>query len=67
VRPWLHGEGLSYQLDYALDELDTISRLVPGVEGGGAYLGRLAGADEREQRAALHLVEQFSLGPGTTA
>ena len=61
MRPWLHGEGLSYQLDYALDELDTICRLVPGVEGVGAYRATLRALTSESNGRLFHLVEQSSL------
>jgi len=32
VRPWVHKKGLTYELNYAWDELQTISRLTRGVE-----------------------------------
>jgi hypothetical protein len=61
VRPWLHGEGLSYQLDYALDELDTICRLVPGVERVAAYRAALRALTSESNGRLFHLVEQSSL------
>jgi radical SAM superfamily enzyme YgiQ (UPF0313 family) len=33
VRPWIYHEGLTYQLNYALDELEAVKRLVDGVQG----------------------------------
>ena len=60
VQPWLHGEGLSYQLDYALDELDTICRLVPGVEGTVAYRSDLRALTSESNDRLFHLVEQSS-------
>jgi anaerobic magnesium-protoporphyrin IX monomethyl ester cyclase len=61
VRPWLHGEELSYQLDYALDELDTICRLVPGVEGVAVYRAALRALTSESNGRLFHLVEQSSL------
>jgi hypothetical protein len=52
MRPWVHGEGLSHQLDHALDELDTICRLVPGVRRR-RLPRRPAGVNSREERAAV--------------
>ena len=37
VRPWIYKKGLSYELNYAWDELQTVSRLVYGVEGVDEY------------------------------
>jgi hypothetical protein len=37
VRPWIYKKGLSYELNYAWDELQTVSRLTRGVEGVDQY------------------------------
>jgi radical SAM superfamily enzyme YgiQ (UPF0313 family) len=37
VRPWIHKNGLSYQLDYAWDEFTTVTRLARGLEGAEEY------------------------------
>jgi radical SAM superfamily enzyme YgiQ (UPF0313 family) len=37
VRPWIHKDGLTYQLDYAWDEYATVTRLTPGLQGAGEY------------------------------
>jgi hypothetical protein len=37
VRPWIYKKGLSYELNYAWDELQTVSRLVPGMVGVDEY------------------------------
>jgi radical SAM superfamily enzyme YgiQ (UPF0313 family) len=37
VRPWIYKKGLSYELNYAWDELQTVSRLAHGVEGVDEY------------------------------
>jgi radical SAM superfamily enzyme YgiQ (UPF0313 family) len=37
VRPWIYKKGLSYELNYAWDELETVSRLAPGVQGVDEY------------------------------
>ena len=61
VRPWIHNNGLSNQLSYAWDEIETFARLTPGLRGAKAYrraLGKLtAEANER----LFRLVEESSL------
>ncbi len=37
VRPWIHKNGLTYQLDYAWDEYTTVTRLAPGLQGAAEY------------------------------
>src|SRR5262249_3323136 len=37
VRPWTYKKGLSYELNYAWDELETVSRLARGMEGVDEY------------------------------
>lgn len=37
VRPWIYKKGLSYELNYAWDELETIARLAQGVGGVEEY------------------------------
>lgn len=41
VRPWIYKKGLSYELNYAWDELETLSRLARGVEGVDEYRASL--------------------------
>ena len=31
VRSWVHKKSLSYELNYAWDDLETVSRLTPGI------------------------------------
>jgi anaerobic magnesium-protoporphyrin IX monomethyl ester cyclase len=61
IRPWVHNKGLSNQLSYAFDEIETFERLTPGLRGARAYrkgLMRLtAGANQR----LFRLVEETSL------
>jgi anaerobic magnesium-protoporphyrin IX monomethyl ester cyclase len=61
VRPWIHGEGLSYQLNYAWDELETVRRLVSGVEGIEAYRGALRSLTRESNERLFRLVEDSSL------
>ncbi len=37
VRPWIHRQGLTYQLDYAWDEFTTVTRLARGLQGAEEY------------------------------
>ena len=57
VRPWIHGEGLSYQLNYAWDELETIRRLAPGVQGIEEYRANLQALTEESNDRLLRHVE----------
>jgi len=60
VRPWIHGEGLSYQLNYAWDELETVRRLVPGVEGVDLYGNSLRSLTGESNESLFRLVEHSS-------
>lgn len=61
VRPWIHGEGLSYQLSYASDELETVVRLVPEVEGIEAYRNALRSLTRESNEVLFRLVEESSV------
>jgi radical SAM superfamily enzyme YgiQ (UPF0313 family) len=61
VRPWIHGEGVSYQLNYAWDELETVCRLVPGVEGIEAYRDALRSLTRESNERLFRLVEESSI------
>jgi radical SAM superfamily enzyme YgiQ (UPF0313 family) len=60
IRPWVHNKGLSNELSYAWDEVETFERLTPGLRGARAYRKGLmkltAGANER----LFRLVEESS-------
>jgi len=60
VRPWIHNQGLSYELNYAWDELEMVSRLVPQVRGQEPYRRalRLLAAESNER--LFGLVEESS-------
>lgn len=60
-RPWIHHEGLSYQLNYAWDELETVKRLVPGVQGIEAYQAALRSLTRDSNERLFRLVEESSL------
>jgi anaerobic magnesium-protoporphyrin IX monomethyl ester cyclase len=61
VRPWIHGEGLSYQLNYAWDELETVRRLVPGVVGLEQYRLALQSLTKESNEQLFRLVEESSI------
>lgn len=61
MRPWIHGEGLSYQLNYAWDELETVCRLVPGVEGAEHYRRALQSLTKESNEQLFQLVEESSM------
>jgi anaerobic magnesium-protoporphyrin IX monomethyl ester cyclase len=60
VRPWIHGEGLSYQLNYAWDELEAVRRLVTGVEGVEPYRAALRSLTRDSNERLFRLVEESS-------
>jgi len=66
VRPWIYKKGLSYELDYAWDELETIRRLVRGVDGMEEYRDALrsltAESNERLFRHLEESVDAFAKG-----
>jgi anaerobic magnesium-protoporphyrin IX monomethyl ester cyclase len=61
VRPWIHGEGLSYQLNYAWDELETVRRLVPGVDNIEPYRRALQSLTKESNEQLFRLVEESSI------
>lgn len=61
MRPWIHHEGLSYQLNYAWDELETVKRLVSGVQGVQAYQVALRSLTKDSNERLFRLVEESSL------
>ncbi|HTS31402.1 MAG TPA: radical SAM protein [Bryobacteraceae bacterium] len=58
VRPWIYKEGLSYQLNYAWDELDTFCRLAPDVQGAGEYRADLQSLTAESNDKLLTHVEE---------
>lgn len=60
VRPWIHNEGISHELNYAWDELETMQRLVPGVTGAGGYRARLRALTAESNEQLFRLVEESS-------
>jgi anaerobic magnesium-protoporphyrin IX monomethyl ester cyclase len=61
VRPWIHNQGLSYQLSYAWDELETITRLIPGIQGDLAYRAALQSLTKESNERLFCLVEESSI------
>jgi anaerobic magnesium-protoporphyrin IX monomethyl ester cyclase len=61
VAPWIHNEGLSHQLSYAWDELETITRLVPAIQGGELYRSDLQSLTKASNAKLFRLVEESSL------
>ncbi len=61
VRPWIHHQGLSYELNWALDELETVRRLVPGVQGTEDYRTALRSLTSESNEQLFCLVEESSL------
>jgi hypothetical protein len=61
VRPWIHDEGLSHQLSYAWDELETIRRLVTGIQGSDGYRAALRSLTKESNEELFRLVEESSL------
>jgi hypothetical protein len=56
----VHGEGLSYQLSYVVDEFEMICRLVGGVTGVEAYRASLKALTRQSNERLLGLVEHFA-------
>ncbi|MGA2292819.1 B12-binding domain-containing radical SAM protein [Bradyrhizobium sp.] len=61
VRPWIHNQGLSNQLSYAWDEIETFERLTPGLRGAKAYRRALARLTAHVNERLFRLVEESSL------
>jgi anaerobic magnesium-protoporphyrin IX monomethyl ester cyclase len=61
VRPWIHNQGLSYSLNDAADELETINRLSPGATGNAAYRSDLLALTAECNAKLFRLVEESSL------
>jgi anaerobic magnesium-protoporphyrin IX monomethyl ester cyclase len=61
VRPWIHDEGVSYQLNYAGDELETILRLVSAARGAHRYRSALRSLTAASNERLFQLVEQSSI------
>jgi hypothetical protein len=61
VRPWIHNQGLSYSLNEAADELETINRLAPGCHGAEPYRAALRALTAECNAQLFQLVEESSI------
>ena len=61
VRPWIHNKGLSNQLSYAWDEIETFARLTPNLSGAKTYRKALAKLTAQANEHLFRLVEESSL------
>jgi anaerobic magnesium-protoporphyrin IX monomethyl ester cyclase len=59
--PWIHGDGISHQLNWAWNELHVISRLVPGLEAVAPYGMSLRQLTAGSNEQLFRLVEDSSL------
>jgi radical SAM superfamily enzyme YgiQ (UPF0313 family) len=78
VRPWIHRQGLTYQLDYAWDEFTTITRLTRGLQGFEEYRNALQALTRAANMSLFQHVEkcldgfeqgdrsQLTVGPART-
>jgi radical SAM superfamily enzyme YgiQ (UPF0313 family) len=60
VRPWIHDQGLSHQLSYAWDELETVTRLVSNLSGSTEYQDALRSLTRESNERLFQLVEDSS-------
>jgi anaerobic magnesium-protoporphyrin IX monomethyl ester cyclase len=60
VRPWIYNQGISNELNYAWDELETVRRLVPGIQGIGGYVASLQSLTKESNEQLFQLVEESS-------
>jgi anaerobic magnesium-protoporphyrin IX monomethyl ester cyclase len=61
VRSWIHNQGLSYSLNDAADELETIHRLAPSTYGREAYRADLRALTAESNERLFQLVEESSV------
>jgi anaerobic magnesium-protoporphyrin IX monomethyl ester cyclase len=61
VKPWLRDEGLSYRINYAIDELASFRRLVPEVQGNQDYYASLRAIAARSNERLFNVVEGSSV------
>lgn len=61
VRPWIHHQGLSYELNYAWDEFESVKRLAPAVWGADEYQLALRSLTAESNERLFRLVEESSL------
>jgi anaerobic magnesium-protoporphyrin IX monomethyl ester cyclase len=58
VRPWIHHQGLTYQLDYAWDEFTTMTRLTRGLQGAEEYRQALVSLTKESNERLFQHVEE---------
>ena len=58
VRPWIHKNGLTYQLDYAWDEYTTVTRLARGLQGADEYREALQSLTRESNERLFQHVEE---------
>lgn len=61
IRPWIHNNGVSNELNYAWDEHESVRRLVPGVQGLDVYTAALRSLTKESNERLFNLVEESSL------
>jgi radical SAM superfamily enzyme YgiQ (UPF0313 family) len=61
ARPWIHDRGVSHELNWAWEELETITRLVPGAEGIAQYRDALMALTVESNEQLFTLVEESSV------
>jgi hypothetical protein len=61
IRPWVHNKGLSNQLSYAWDEIETFERLTKGLRGARVYRKGLLKLTASANERLFRLVEETSL------
>jgi hypothetical protein len=61
VGPWTSDEGISHELNWAAEELETIRRLVPEAQGVPAYRKALNALTAESNEQLFRLVEESSL------
>lgn len=61
VAGWIHGEGVSHQLNWAWHELAIVDRLVGALEGADAYRAGLRALTRRSNEGLFSFVEETSL------
>ena len=61
VGPWISDKGVSHELTWAGEELETINRLVPEAQGVAPYREALAALTAESNEQLFRLVEESSL------
>ena len=61
VGPWIHGDGVSHQLNWAWNELAILERLFPPMDGVEEYREFLRALTRESNEVLFHAVEESSL------